>query len=67
MKLCPIFFDGDVGAEELREIFEGAGYHVRSDVHGRLVASRIPSFVRRDPKPAKAPTNVVPIKRRAAR
>lgn len=66
MKQIPIYFDGEIGAEELRAVLEAGGLHVRTR-DGVLVASRIPPFVRRDPEPAKAPANVVPIKRREAR
>ena len=64
MKLIPIFFDGEITTEEARQIFERAGYHVRADpVSGRLVASRIPAFLRKAPA-QEADSNVVRLSRK---
>ena len=62
--LIPIYFDGEITTEEARQIFEQAGYHVRSDpASGHLIASRIPAFLRKvDPRPT--PANVVRLDRR---
>lgn len=61
MKTIPIYFDGEIGAEELRTVLEAGGLHVRT-LGGRLVASRIPPFLRREATQAQAPaSNVVPI------
>ena len=58
-RLVAIHFDGDVTAEELRQALEPAGFVVRVEA-GRMVASRVPAFLRRDPEPVK-PSNVVPL------
>lgn len=47
MKLFPVYFDGEVSAQEVARIFEQAGYHVRTVGH-QLVASRVPAFLRHD-------------------
>lgn len=58
MNLVPLYFDGDVTAGELREALTAGGFHVRVDAAGRMVASRIPAFLRRE-SPALA--DVIPI------
>lgn len=43
--MVPIYFDGDMAAQEVKGILEPAGFIVRAE-NGRLVASRIPPFLR---------------------
>lgn len=58
----PIFIDGDIALAEVARIFTQAGYHIHSDSAGRLCASRVPGFLRKDP--AQAKSNVVHLKAR---
>ena len=48
-RLVPIFFDGEHAAEEVRHILEPAGFIVRAE-GGRLVAMRVPKFLRNVPE-----------------
>ena len=59
MKLFPIYIDGEIALIELARIFSDAGYALRTDAGGRVVAHRVPAFLRKD-EPA---ANVVPMKR----
>ena len=58
----PIFVDGDLAVDEIARIFAAAGYHLHSDDAGRLCASRVPPFLRKDTGPVLS--NVVKITRR---
>ena len=53
--LVPIFFEGAVTVESLREILAPAGLVVRSDKAGRLVVGKAPAFLARHPVPVPAP------------
>lgn len=44
-----IYFEGAVSQREVLDLFHAAGYSVRTDGAGRMVASRVPAFVKRDP------------------
>lgn len=52
----PIFLDGNLTVDEIAAIFSAAGYMVTTE-DGRLVARRVPAFLRRDE------TNVVQMPR----
>ena len=59
MKLIPIYLDGEIPVIEIARMLADAGYHLRTDTAGRMVASRVPTFLRHDEPIA----NVVPMKR----
>ena len=44
----PIYVDGDLAVADLARIFASAGYHIHTDSAGRLLASRVPAFLRRE-------------------
>lgn len=46
--LIPIYFEGNIPAQEVHDLFVQAGYAVRCDSAGRMVASRVPAFLKRD-------------------
>lgn len=46
--LIPIYFEGDIPAQDIHDLFVQAGYAVRVDGAGRMVASRVPAFLKRD-------------------
>ena len=58
--LVPIFFEGAVTVESLREILAPAGLVVRSDKAGRLVVGKAPAFIARDAVPARPAPRVEP-------
>ena len=53
--LVPIFFEGAVTVESLREILAPAGLVVRADKAGRLVVGKAPAFIARDVHPVALP------------
>lgn len=61
MTTFPIFFDGSASMAELDAILGAAGYHLRCDDKGRMVASRIPQFLRKSA--VQEPGNVVRVER----
>lgn len=58
MKNAIVHVEGAVGFEDLERIFAAAGYHLRIDPFGRIVACRIPAFL------AKAPVHIVAKRKR---
>lgn len=46
----PIFVEGDICMDEVAAIFRDAGYQLVSDGAGRMVARRVPVFLRK-PEP----------------
>lgn len=46
--LFPIFFEGTICQQDIADLFTAAGYCVRVDSAGRMVASRVPAFLKRD-------------------
>lgn len=57
MELCPIYFEGEITAAEVKSMLTAAGLWVVTDPAGRLVARRVPAFLKPD-------TNVVAMRRR---
>ncbi len=46
--LFPIWMEGSIPMQEVADIFIAAGYAVRIDSAGRMVASKVPAFLKRD-------------------
>lgn len=59
--LIPIYFEGTICAQDVADLFTQAGYHVKVDSAGRMVASRVPAFLKRDAD------NILRLPRKAAK
>lgn len=58
----PIFVDGDLAVSDLARILASVGYHIHSDSAGRLCASRVPAFLRRDVVKLAASADAPPVR-----